>query len=154
MEDIWTFKFRLIIWDDNFKKIYLDELPNFKPHYITNSRCEYNWFEYSNDRISRGFNKDGVFMQASFNNGFLVVSIISNDPLNKLVSVLKSDYTCDSPSIVTRPLIDWLKLFLNGQISDGVGENDGDDGGHHRAQRGGEGLCERRRADLAFIRGD
>ena len=72
------------------------------------------------DKETYGFNIDDVIMEVKFNNGYYLVEIVTNKPLSSIVTY-NNGYK-NGPTTRTS-LKQAIISFLNGCLSDGIGEN-------------------------------
>lgn len=134
--EIKTFKIRLSysVYNPDSKinhdTIYIDETDNFNKLY--GIRFEWNWLNVADDyseenkeyyrnynKLNYGYDDNDVYMEVEYKDGFCCIELLANTPLNKHVTV----YDSYRKQLITRTLFDWIKLSLNGHLSDGIGEN-------------------------------
>lgn len=72
------------------------------------------------DKYCDGFNIDDVIMDVTFKDGYYLIEVVTNEPLSTVVTYDKG-YGIQSVKTVT--LKDAIITYLNGCLSDGVGEN-------------------------------
>lgn len=134
--EIKTFKIRLsysVYNPDpkiNHDTVYIDETDDFTKLYGIG--FEWNWLNvgdgYSGkDRESHenyyklhyGYDDSDAYTEITYKDGFCCIELLANTPLNKHVTV----YDSYGKKLITRTLFDWIKISINGSLSDGVGEN-------------------------------
>lgn len=131
------FKIRLFMYYDEktCTRHFLDELPKEEYSKVKDLHCLHDWLalEDGDDlrarhravyhKLQYGFNNDDIALDVKFENGYIKVTLIAADSFDKLVTVMKDESSTIKPKLITRPLLDWVKISLNGQLSDGIGEN-------------------------------
>jgi len=127
------FKIRLLIHvEGNSSPNYVDELPSEKYANIDCLDCEFNWLKTYNSqcseelfkyyellsKIEEGYNDNDVSMNVKFENGYIHVTLTTPGKFDTPVTVLENEKT-----LITRTLFEWIKIAINGQLGDGIGED-------------------------------
>lgn len=134
--EIKTFKIRLSYSVSNpdpkikYDTIYIDETNDFNKLY--NRSFEWNWLNVAGDysepekqyrenynKLYHGYDDSDVTMDVTYKDGLCCVELLVSKPLDTPVTT----YDSYRKTLTTRTLFDWIKISLDGHLSDGVGEN-------------------------------
>lgn len=124
--NILSFLVRLCYINVNGELQHLDKLAEVQEKDVYLS-CLWPWivdeesgtFEKLHDKVTQGFNSDDLLMEVTYHEGFVQVEILTDTPFETPVPV----YDSCLRKVTIRPLIDWIKISIDGALSDGVGEN-------------------------------
>lgn len=135
--EIKTFKIRLSysVYNPDTKinhdEIYIDETDNFDKLYGIG--FVFNWLKVADDyyvglqkqyrenyyKLYHGYDDSDVTMDVTYKDGLCCIELLVSKPLDTPVTT----YNSYRKTLTTRTLFDWIKISLNGKLSDGVGEN-------------------------------
>ena len=111
---------------NEYKDILLSELDYSKIHGIENlDDCQFNWLTYDGvaserEKFSHGFDGSEVIMTATLVGCDYILEILSVKPFDSMVTFHKYG----GSEIVTMTLKEAVIFALEGQLSDGIGENE------------------------------
>ena len=111
---------------DGYRDVLLSELISSKIHGMEDLYdCQFNWItedgEASDcDKYCHGFDGSEVIMTATLKDYEYILEVLSDKPFNTLVTFHKFG----GSQVVTMTLKEAVKWALEGQLSDGIGENE------------------------------
>lgn len=134
---MYTLKFKvpLIIYIESkesaygYKNVYIHDLDLSEVHGLEKLYGQYNWITdddkqyWKSDKFCHGFDGSEVWMDVELKDGYYILEIVSEMPLNSNVTFHKYG-SSDNQDIVTMTLKEAIIFALNGQLSDGIGENE------------------------------
>ena len=117
-----------LAFGDGYKDVLLSELDSSKIRGVEDLYdCQFNWITDNNDdkedeycKFAHGFDSSEVIMTATLKDYDYILEILSDKPLNSSVTFNKFG----GPEIVTMTLKEAVVWALQGQLSDGIGENE------------------------------